>query len=40
MALVSVYGTDPLWGSLGFQDVDKLQTYGPTARYMIKPLAP
>jgi ribosomal protein S18 acetylase RimI-like enzyme len=45
MALVSVYGTDVLWGNLGFRETldprlsEKLRTYGPTARYMIKQLS-
>ena len=45
MALVSVYGTAPLWAESGFAVVDdlslneKLVSYGPTARYMIKTVA-
>ena len=45
MALVSVYGTHVLWGNLGFRETpdprlsEKLLTYGPTARYMIKQLS-
>ena len=45
MALVSVYGTAPLWTKSGFAIVDdpsldaKLASYGPTARYMIKTVA-
>jgi GNAT superfamily N-acetyltransferase len=44
LSLVSVYGTFKLWGGLGFRDASsavptsKLQSYGPTARYMIRPL--
>ena len=40
LALVSVYGTSPLWAALGFQVIDhpdlaqKLMCYGDTARYM------
>jgi GNAT superfamily N-acetyltransferase len=42
LALVSVYNTRPLWTSLGFEVVtdgaltDKLESYGNTARYMIR----
>ena len=45
MALVSVYGTHVLWGGMGFSEASnpslsqKLQSYGPTARYMIKQLS-
>jgi GNAT superfamily N-acetyltransferase len=41
LALVSVYGTSPLWAGLGFQPVEdekltpKLTSYGNTARYMV-----
>jgi N-acetylglutamate synthase-like GNAT family acetyltransferase len=44
LALVSVYGTFPLWERFGFQIAsdaglaDKLQSYGATARYMRKSL--
>jgi hypothetical protein len=43
LALVSVYGTTPLWSRLGFRVVDdatlapKLASYGSTARYMVSP---
>jgi GNAT superfamily N-acetyltransferase len=46
LALVSVYHTGPLWGHLGFEMIidsaltDKLKTYGKTACYMIRRLAP
>jgi ribosomal protein S18 acetylase RimI-like enzyme len=46
MALVSVYNTRILWSRLGFEVVadgaliDKLKSYGQTARYMIFKLAP
>lgn len=42
LALVSVYNTRPLWTGLGFAVVadsaltDKLESYGNTARYMIR----
>ena len=45
LSLVSVYGTFKLWSRLGFRDASsavatpKLQSYGPTARYMIRSLA-
>jgi hypothetical protein len=45
MALVSVYGTHSLWGTMGFRGTSnpslsqKLKTYGPTARYMVKQLS-
>ena len=41
LALVSVYGTYPLWGRFGFEVVtddalaEKLKTYGDQARYMV-----
>ena len=41
LALVSVYGTDVLWSRFGFRAqsgsrvFDKLDSYGPTARYMM-----
>jgi N-acetylglutamate synthase-like GNAT family acetyltransferase len=41
LALVSVYGTDVLWGRFGFKAVQnaqlsrKLESYGATAKYMI-----
>lgn len=41
LALVSVYGTYPLWGRFGFEVVsdddlaEKLKTYGEQARYMV-----
>lgn len=42
LALVSVYGTVPLWEKLGFKTVSAgappLPSYGPTAAYMLKPL--
>jgi GNAT superfamily N-acetyltransferase len=42
LALVSVYGTVPLWGKLGFKTVlagaPSLPSYGPSAFYMFKPL--
>jgi predicted N-acetyltransferase YhbS len=45
LALVSVYGTYPLWGRFGFEVVTdatlagKLQAYGEHARYMVRRLA-
>jgi hypothetical protein len=42
LALVSVYGTTPLWSRYGFEVVtdpslnDKLKSYGKTAKYMIR----
>lgn len=46
LALVSVYGTRPLWERLGFEPVtadaalqDKLASYGPSATYMLRELA-
>lgn len=42
LALVSVYGTVPLWEKLGFKTVlagaPPLPSYGPTAAYMLKAL--
>ena len=44
LALVSVYGTYPLWGRFGFEVVtddalaEKLETYGNKARYMVRRL--
>ena len=42
LALVSVYGTAPLWEKLGFAAVPAgappLPSYGPSAAYMLKPL--
>ncbi|MBI0534422.1 GNAT family N-acetyltransferase [Roseomonas sp. KE2513] len=40
MALVSVYGTEPFWQGLGFTtEPDGLaEGYGPSARYMTRPL--
>jgi ribosomal protein S18 acetylase RimI-like enzyme len=44
IALASVYGTNGFWRRMGFEEVpgdglaDKLGSYGPGARYMIKPL--
>ncbi|TYL82876.1 GNAT family N-acetyltransferase [Bradyrhizobium cytisi] len=45
LALVSVYGTQPLWERLGFQGVapdaalrDKLSSYGASATYMLRGL--
>ena len=43
LALVSVYDTHPFWGRCGFAVVaprrsEKLQPYGPTARYMVAEL--
>ena len=44
LALVSVYGTDVLWGRFGFQTIlhdgliHKLASYGATAKYMVKEL--
>jgi GNAT superfamily N-acetyltransferase len=44
LALVSVYGSDRLWGRFGFETAsepglaDTLQSYGATARYMRKRL--
>lgn len=46
LALVSVYGTAPLWGQLGFSvspltlDAAKRAQYGDTARYMTAELPP
>jgi len=43
LALVSVYGTTPLWSRLGFRVVEdaslvsKLMSYGKTAKYMVSP---
>lgn len=43
LALVSVYGTVPLWEKLGFKTVSAgappLPSYGPAAAYMIKELS-
>jgi hypothetical protein len=45
LALVSVYGTDALWGRHGFEVTRrpelaaKLRSYGPTAKYMTRTLA-
>jgi GNAT superfamily N-acetyltransferase len=45
LALISVYNTRPLWTRLGFEVIadsalmDKLKSYGQTARYMIRRLA-
>ena len=45
LSLVAVYGTSKLWSRLGFRDASsavprsKLQSYEPSARYMIRPLA-
>lgn len=42
LALVSVYGTTPLWARFGFHVVDdpaltsKLMSYGKTAKYMVR----
>jgi len=44
LALVSVYGTDPLWARYGFEVIfdaaliSKLASYGDTAKYMIRKL--
>lgn len=44
LALVSVYNTDPLWATFGFEAVedpeliDKLLSYGNTAKYMVRRL--
>ena len=44
LALVSVYDTHPLWMKCGFEIVqrpdlaEKLQSYGATARYMVRKL--
>lgn len=44
LALVSVYGTDALWSKHGFEATHrpeleaKLQSYGPTAKYMTRTL--
>lgn len=42
LALVSVYGTVPLWEKLGFKSVSAgaplLPSYGPSAAYMLKEL--
>ena len=46
LALVSVYGTDVLWSRYGFGVVtggrvlEKLASYGPTARYMTATVPP
>lgn len=42
LALVSVYGTSPMWQRYGFREItdrgldEKIATYGSTARYMIR----
>jgi hypothetical protein len=44
LALVSVYDTHPLWKKYGFKIMNdplldpKLQSYGPTAKYMVRDL--
>ena len=44
LALVSVYGTNQLWSRFGFVErtspalAAKLAAYGPTARYLVRPL--
>ena len=44
LALVSVYGTNQLWSRFGFVErpspalATKLAAYGPTARYLVRPL--
>jgi len=44
LALVSVYGTNQLWSRIGFVErtssalATKLAAYGPTARYLVRPL--
>jgi GNAT superfamily N-acetyltransferase len=45
MALVSVYGADVFWSRFGFRQAstpditERLRSYGPTARYLIRELA-